>query len=286
MIDGKYFGIYRGYVVNNDDSQTENPYLGRLQVSVPEVYGEPQDVESLPWAWPCVGAFGGGVYDSTKQKVDLDAQESDTKFSSGIVALPPIGATVWLMFEQGDPQVPVWMGTWIGKASELPSAAKASGSTVYPQIFLLKMPWGKNMYIRGVGNKVFELCFDDMHVQLNAETSQGAGDQNIDIWSDTADIKLRSIQGNIAIQGKEVTIDSENDMKIRCGRYKKDPLTGETVVDTIGDLQMWATQDGKIHIERFGVISTGKDGQLHGQSPTVSGFDKHDTINDQELQAE
>jgi hypothetical protein len=283
MIEGKYFGLYRGYVVDNDDSQQANPYLGRIRVSIPEVYGEPDDVESLPWAWPCVSIFGGGVYDTQKQQVDLDATESDTKFAGGMVAIPPVGATVWIMFEQGDPQVPVWMGTWIGKATEMPQAAKQVGSVVYPQIFVLKMPYAKDMYIRAISDKVFELSFDDMLIQMQAETSPGANDAQIYLWSNTANIKLKATNGKITLDGKTVDILSENNMNIQCGRFKRDPVTQETIVDTVGDLYIHSTNNSRIHIWKKGAFDTSKLGELHAATPKASGFDKHETINDQEL---
>jgi uncharacterized protein involved in type VI secretion and phage assembly len=45
--------------------------------------------------------------------------------STGFVALPPIGAGVWIEFEQGDPNYPVWSGCWWGSASELPPIVRA-----------------------------------------------------------------------------------------------------------------------------------------------------------------
>ena len=83
MIDdcATFFGKYRGSVEN-----TLDPYgIGRLQVSVPDVFGE----GTLAWAMPCLPGAGPGV---------------------GIYVLPPIGAKVWIDFERGDPEYPVWSG--------------------------------------------------------------------------------------------------------------------------------------------------------------------------------
>jgi hypothetical protein len=41
----------------------------------------------------------------------------------GIYALPPIGAGVWVEFEQGDPDYPIWVGGFWGTAAEVPSTA-------------------------------------------------------------------------------------------------------------------------------------------------------------------
>lgn len=87
----KYFGKYRGRAINNLDPMQ----LGRLQVSVPSVLGDGR----LSWAMPCAPYAGPGV---------------------GFFALPPIGANLWVEFEGGDPDYPIWSGCFWGKG-ELPA---------------------------------------------------------------------------------------------------------------------------------------------------------------------
>jgi uncharacterized protein involved in type VI secretion and phage assembly len=93
----KYYGKYRGTVVNNiDPLQT-----GRLLLQVPDVLG----LAPSSWAMPCF-PFSG------KQM--------------GSWALPQIGAGVWAEFEQGDPDQPIWSGCWFGSAAEVPALALAA----------------------------------------------------------------------------------------------------------------------------------------------------------------
>lgn len=77
----KYFGKYRGKVANNVDPLQ----LGRLQVEVPKVLGDSR----LSWAMPCVPFAGPGV---------------------GFFALPPVGANLWVEFEEGEIDYPIWSG--------------------------------------------------------------------------------------------------------------------------------------------------------------------------------
>jgi hypothetical protein len=70
-----YYGIYRGSLMNTADPQMK----GRVQVSVPAI-----GAVSSSWAAPC------------------------REFKSA--SMPPVGSTVWVMFEGGDPAYPVWMG--------------------------------------------------------------------------------------------------------------------------------------------------------------------------------
>jgi uncharacterized protein involved in type VI secretion and phage assembly len=102
----KFYGLYRGTVINNiDPMQT-----GRLQVIAPDVGG----LTPSSWAMPCV-PFAG------KQ--------------SGVFVVPSIGSGVWLQFENGDPDYPVWTGGWWGSAAEVPALALA-GIPVSPNIVL------------------------------------------------------------------------------------------------------------------------------------------------------
>ena len=89
----KFYGKYRGTVVNNIDPLQ----MGRIQVSVP-------DVSVIPgtWAMPCLPIAG-------KQE--------------GVFMVPQIGAGVWVEFEQGNPDYPIWVGGFWGSAAEVPALA-------------------------------------------------------------------------------------------------------------------------------------------------------------------
>jgi uncharacterized protein involved in type VI secretion and phage assembly len=43
-----------------------------------------------------------------------------------MVALPIIGSGVWIEFEQGDPDYPIWVGCFWGSAAEVPALARAT----------------------------------------------------------------------------------------------------------------------------------------------------------------
>ena len=81
-----FFGVYRGRVESNVDPMTR----GRVQVSVPAVLGGGR----LAWAEPCVPYAGSQV---------------------GLFAVPPVGASVWVQFEGGDPDYPVLAGCFWGE---------------------------------------------------------------------------------------------------------------------------------------------------------------------------
>lgn len=97
MPAGPFYGKYRGTVANNVDPQQ----MGRIQVRVPAVLGEGQ----MSWAMPCAPYAGPGV---------------------GLFAIPPRDAKVWVEFEGGNPDHPIWVGGYwgLGEAPVLPALAQ------------------------------------------------------------------------------------------------------------------------------------------------------------------
>lgn len=105
----KHYGKYRGVVVNNIDPMQ----LGRLLIIVPDVLG----LVPSTWAEPCVPLAG------------------PTGPPMGVYLVPPIGAGVWVEFEQGNADYPIWVGCRWGAASDIPPLARA-GLPVSPNIVL------------------------------------------------------------------------------------------------------------------------------------------------------
>lgn len=102
----KYYGKYRGTVVQNVDPEQR----GRIQALVSDV----SNVVPTTWATACVPLAGK---------------------SMGTYWVPQIGAGVWIEYEQGDPDYPIWTGGFWGIAAEVPPLALA-GNPVSPSIVL------------------------------------------------------------------------------------------------------------------------------------------------------
>ena len=105
----QYFGKYRGTVINNIDPEQR----ARLLVSVPDV------LSLIPSTWaeasvPLAGPTGPPM---------------------GAYFVPPIGAGVWVEFEQGDPNFPIWTGCRLGIVADVPTLALA-GLPVSPSVVL------------------------------------------------------------------------------------------------------------------------------------------------------
>jgi len=92
---GRY-GKFRGTVLQNIDPMN----IGRLMVTVTDA----SNVIPTTWAMPCF-PFAG--------------------IQNGFYAVPAIGSGVWIEFEQGNTDYPVWTGCYFGTAAEVPALALA-----------------------------------------------------------------------------------------------------------------------------------------------------------------
>lgn len=92
----RFFGKYRGAVVNNADPEQR----GRLQVQVPDVSA----LDSSAWALPCAPFAASGA---------------------GFLALPSVGASIWVEFEAGDPSRPIWTGAFWAASGDAPAGSAA-----------------------------------------------------------------------------------------------------------------------------------------------------------------
>jgi len=81
MSPGQLLGKYRGVVTNNRDPER----LGRVRARVADVLGGAES----GWALPAVPYAGSGV---------------------GAFLIPPVNTLVWIEFEHGDTDYPIWTG--------------------------------------------------------------------------------------------------------------------------------------------------------------------------------
>ena len=150
-----FYGKYRGIVTDNQDPLMQ----GRIRARVPDIFG---DRES-GWALPALPYAGNQV---------------------GLFLIPPLNANVWIEFEGGNPEYPIWTGCFWA-AGEVPA------SPALPQIKLLKTDVGT-------------LTLDDTPGAGGITLETVAGMQ---IKLTATGIEITNGQGSIQIQGLKVAIN-------------------------------------------------------------------------------
>lgn len=182
----QFFGKYRGKVTANKDPLN----LGRIQLSVPAIFGEGRQ----SWAMPCTPYAGKDV---------------------GFFTIPPVDANVWVEFEGGDPDYPIWSGCFWGE-NELPQNAKVE-DPVKVQVFktdgititLSNLGNNKGLTIevnKPVVDKPLKMVFNANGIELNnnnktmvklmAETIElkNGGSSTVTIAADSIQLKESSIE--------------------------------------------------------------------------------------------
>ncbi|MBV8686503.1 MAG: baseplate assembly protein [Alphaproteobacteria bacterium] len=126
IVASRYFGKFRGRVVDNQDPQKR----GRLQVQVPAIMAD-----QAIWALPCVPMANPD--------------------GSGFFSIPDVEANVWVEFEAGNLDFPIWVGCFW--ADDAVAAADAVPAVKF---------WR---------TKSFVLRIDDDAGELTIEKTDGGG---------------------------------------------------------------------------------------------------------------
>lgn len=187
----KYYGKYRGFVVDNDDPQQ----LGRLRVIVPSVLGEAE----TGWALPSL-PFGGLA-------------------DQGMFVVPEIDAQVWVEFEEGNVNQPIWTGTFWQNSGDVPSEAALSPPTTR----MFKTPAGhilqfddqadmERFHLRHPAGS--EMTIDENGTVVMAD----AQDNTITLDADGGTIVVEDTNGNtLTMTSSGITVEDSNGNKIEMG---------------------------------------------------------------------
>lgn len=156
----QFFGKYRGIVTDIQDPMMQI----RIRAKVPDVLGDGE----TGWAMCCL-PFAGS--------------------SMGFYGLPAVGAGVWIEFEHGDPDYPIWSGCWVGASTDAPSD-------------LLAPPYKKVMIVTSGGHSI---TLDDTP-GVGGITLKTSGGQKLVL--DATGIQIDDgTGGKIVMQGPQVSIN-------------------------------------------------------------------------------
>lgn len=158
-----FFGKYRGIVSDVNDPL----FQGRIKARVPDVLGG----DESGWAMPCFAVAGNGA---------------------GFFALPQSGSGVWIEFEHGDPDYPIWCGSWIGMPLDAPAE------------WNLPAPYKKIMLVTPGGHKV---TLDDTP-GLGGIMLETSGGQKLSLTALGVSID-NGMGAKVALQGPLVQINDD-----------------------------------------------------------------------------
>jgi hypothetical protein len=198
---GKFYGKYSGQVVDVDDPKR----LGRVLVSVPSVFPENLHV----WARPC--------------------------FSPGHFFVPPPHAAVWVEFEGGDTNYPLWVGTWYPQGTVPPEADKPSAvghvmHTPAGHMVELTDEDGKEKVV--VRHKLDSFVSIDEKGSILAANQKGS---YLYLNADKAEVSVTSEQGHmvtLGVDGVTAVHSGGSRIEIVDGKVK---VTGTTSVQIVAN---------------------------------------------------
>lgn len=188
-VRNRYYGKYRGVVTDIADAEQR----GRVRVTVPAVWGDRVD----HWALPCL-PFGG-----------LAAQ--------GLFSVPEVGAQVWVEFEAGNPEFPIWTGTFWQRGDDVPEDVQQDDG---PTTRLLTTPAGHKL--------IFEDKEDEQKIHLEHSAGSSldidndgiialtdSGGAKLVIDPDAGQILLEDSNGNsLTMSSAGTTVEDSNGNKI------------------------------------------------------------------------
>lgn len=171
---------YRGVtfiatVVENNDPEKRQ----RVRVKIPEVHGEGNPTEWYPWAIP-VGLRMRGMANNV-----------------GSQAVPIIGAEVYVVFQNGDPGFPLYIGGVVSKRTPLPQL-----EVNYPYRYGLQDDKGNHLWVDTLVGDIELYHFSGLKVRI-----EPTGQITIDSPSNV----IANFNGHVDVTvAEDVTIKARN----------------------------------------------------------------------------
>jgi len=238
-VERSFYGKYRGLVVENADPEK----LGRLKVKVPSVLGS--DVVT-GWATPCV-PYGGAA-------------------DQGFLFIPEVDAGVWVEFEEGDLEFPIWVGTYWTKPggdSELPKPNDPDGTEQGnvqdpPTRKIIKTLKGHTIQLEDTDGDEMVLIVEAVNGQVMALNQDGIkitdGKNGNTVTLDNSGIIIEDKNGNVVtMDSSSVTIKSSS---INVGDGATEPLVLGNQLKTALETWINSTYMTHMHTGNLGAPTT------------------------------
>lgn len=184
QLEEKRYGKFRGFVVDVADPEKR----GRIRLKIPAVLG---DAESS-WALPCM-AFGGGA-------------------GFGFFAVPPVDSQVWVEFEEGDINRPIWVGTFWQVADDVPEEAAKDE----PTTFLWQTPNGHRIQLDDESGAEAVTLFHSKEAEFRIDENGScnltdAGGSKVTLDAESNECVIEDSNGNkITLSSSGTTVEDSN----------------------------------------------------------------------------
>jgi hypothetical protein len=196
-------GLYRGIVVNNGyqssgEKQTEKNLIdsfetGRVQIRIPSMHSNDIKDEDLPWAEINESFLFGGFSNE----------------GIGINHILSINMMVWIMFEDGDPNKPIIIGSIKGK-NDINADVKSNSNCI-----IIETPFGLKITIDGTtdehsytwidpNNNTYTINKDGIHI-IDVNENDITCDSNGIIIQDTNGKKITLSSSGIELKSSGST---------------------------------------------------------------------------------
>lgn len=178
--NNRFYGIYRGSVVDTNDPLKQN----RIRLRIPQVLHN----EETGWAW--------GLFQNTP------------------LVLPKVNDGIWVMFEGGDPAYPIWLGSFeplplnYGSFIDYRTGSQQTSTTSAQPVEINTTVSASNVSIKNnLSGKPTRITFANsglFNIQFSAQIHQAAnGTPSVAIW-------IR--QNGVDVPQSNGTVDLSNQM--------------------------------------------------------------------------
>ncbi len=184
----RHYGKYRGFVSDNQDPEQR----GRIRLLIPSVLGETVS----GWALPCL-PFGGLA-------------------NQGLFMVPEVDAQVWVEFEEGNLDQPIWTGVFWQQQGDIPE----EGAKDEPTTRVLRTPSGHVLQFDDAsGEEQFRL-FHPSEAQMSIDSNgtidlTDAGGSKLTMDASANSIVVEDSNGNkITMDSSGTVVEDSNGNKI------------------------------------------------------------------------